>query len=375
MDVTNSQDLRAGIQLYIAQDYSGAEAQLIEAVKLRPDWAEGWSYLGFSQYMQQKFTEAGASLEKAVMMDQENAESRFGLGLVWAAQKRVDAAIACWNEALRIKPAHADAKRSLVGALLYRAQSYIVEKDYDHAEADMDRAIKIDRMAPEAVVALANHFMAQNMVVRAEKVVKEALGYLPNDAHIQALSMKLNVQADKSTQVVAQDVQAKQQVQKSQEVPCPNCKRPIMEWAAICPHCNMQIKAIPSLFATRNAATPAYQWQDVMYYIVTALWMIQGAGPLLFIGLTQGFDVVFSGMMAVPSTIGIAQVLLSLGLFFQNDFAMTFAKWLCILGILGNILAFVLHSGLGFWGSAAIDIFAIGLDGFMIYLLNHMGCD
>jgi tetratricopeptide (TPR) repeat protein len=375
MDAPTSTDLRDGIQLYLAQDYAGAESKLSEAVKLRPDWAEGWSYLGFSQYMQQKFTEAGASLEKAVMMDLENPEARFGLGLVWAALKRVDAAIACWNECLRIKPGHVDAKRSLVGALLYRAQGYIVEKDYDHAEADMDRAIKIDRTAPEAVVALANHFIAQGMIPRAEKTVKEALGYLPNDAHVQALSIKLNVQADKNTHVVAQDVQAKQQVQKSQEIPCPNCKRPIMEWAAICPHCNMQIKAIPSLFATRNAATPAYQWQDVMYFIVVVLWTIVGAAPFLIIGLALGFGTAFSGVEAFPMTMAIATIALGVGMLFQNDFCMTFAKWLAIIDILWSILMAMPH----YYGKMpimfVIDILSIGLNGFLIYLLNYMGTD
>src|SRR5258708_2359714 len=134
MDTLTTQDPRAGIQLYLAKDYPGAEAKLSEAVKMRPDWAEGWSYLGYSQYMQQKFTEAGGSLEKAVMMDQESPEARFGLGLVWAAMKRVDPAIACWNETLRLSPGHIDAKRSLVGALVFRAQSLLADKDYDHAE-------------------------------------------------------------------------------------------------------------------------------------------------------------------------------------------------------------------------------------------------
>lgn len=386
MDATTDSDLRSGIQLYLAQDYPGAEAKLSEAVKLQPVWAEGWSYLGFSQYMQQKYTEAGASLEKAVMMDQDNAEARFGLGLVWAALKRVDAAIACWDEALRLKPGHADAKRSLIGGLLFRAQNYIVEKDYDHAEYDMDRAIKIDRTQPQAVVALANHFISQNMTARAQKVVSEALGYLPNDGSIQALALKLNVQADKTAQISAQDLQAKQQVQKAQEVPCPNCKRPVMEWAAICPHCNAQIKAIPSLFATRQAMTKAYQWQDVMYYVTTVIWVLFGVVPLAILayalvvvghkldGAVPGGPNI-SGLAMIPIFFGGARILLGVGLLFQNDWCMTIAKWACIIFILRNLLAMMLDvTGKAYIG-LLFDVLSIGLDGFLIYLLNYMGAD
>ncbi|MFI5385840.1 MAG: tetratricopeptide repeat protein [Fimbriimonadales bacterium] len=386
MDAITSQDPRAGIQLYINQDYAGAEAQLAEAVKVQPGWAEGWSYLGYSQYMQQKYTEAAASLEKAVLMDQENFEARFGLGLVWAAMKRVDAAIACWNETLRLKPGHADAKRSLVGALIYRAQTYLADKDYDHAEADLERAVKIDHQAPQPVVILANHFIDQNMTVRAQKTIKEALVHIPNDAQIQGLAAKLNVKADKDIQVQAQGVQVKQQVQKTQEVPCPACKLPVMEWAAICPHCNTQIKAIPSLFATRNAETPAFQWQDVVYYVVAVIWMLWGALPLVLAAL-----VIFamdknlqnagapagsvSGLAAVPLVFGGAKILLGIGLLFQNDFCMSFAKWLCIAGILWNLLRIMIDLTLKSPFAVVFDVLAIGLDGFMIYLLNYAGCD
>lgn len=386
MDATAQQDPRAGIQLYLQQDYAGAESALAEALRMQPTWAEGWSYLGYAQYMQQKHTEAAASLEKAVMLDQENAEARFGLGLVWAAVKRVDSAIACWDETLRLKPGHSDAKRSLVGGLLFRAQNCIAEKDYDRAEQDMERAIKIDRTAPQAYVALANHFIAQGMTARAQKTVAEAIGYLPEDQHIQALAAKLNVTADKNSQLAAQDIQSRQQVQKSQEVPCPNCKRPVMEWAAICPHCNMQIKAMPSMFATRQAETASFQWQDVMYYVMTTIWILFGVLPLVIVGVAlmvadrqlqqQGMmRANLTGLAILPLFFGGAKLLLGIGLYFQNELCMTIAKWLCIAAIVLNGLEIMLHGATGNVIGLIIDVVAIGIDGFMIYLLNYMGAD
>ncbi|HVT14076.1 MAG TPA: tetratricopeptide repeat protein [Fimbriimonadaceae bacterium] len=373
MDVPASQDLRAGIQLYMNQDYAGAETQLSEAVKIRPDWAEGWSYLGFSLYMQQKLTEAAPCLEKAVMMDQENPEARFGLGLVWAAMKRVDAAIACWNETLRLNPNHADAKRSLVGALIYRAQTYFADKDYDRGEGDLDRAIKIDRTAPQPVVILTNHFIEQNMTARAQKTVKDAIAYMPNDGNVQALAIKLNVQADKDTQVLAQDQQARQQVQRSQEVPCPACKRPVMEWAAICPHCNTQIKALPSQFAGRMDALPKVVWQDIAYYVVAALLTLQAVIPLVITMATKGPDQLFTGFAGVANVVNLVTALLGIGLLFKVDLIMYITKILCYINgfflILGTFLAFFA----GFYVAATIEFGQLSIVGFMIYLLNYHG--
>lgn len=373
MDVTTGQDSRAGIQLYLSQDYAGAEAQLSEAVRARPDWSEGWSYLGFSQYMQQKFTEAAASLERAVMMDQENPEARFGLGLVWAAMKRVDAAIACWNETLRINPGHVDAKRSLIGALIFRAQAYITDKDYDRAESDLERAIKIDRTNSAAVVLLANHFVDQNMTARAEKTVKEALAYIPNDGNVQALALKLNVQADKDAQVAAQDKQARQQILKSQEILCPACKRPIMEWAAICPHCNTQIKALPSTFAGRQAAVAGVTWQDVLYYILSAIWVINGTILVVIALMSGNIGHAFSGFQGFLNSILVGMALVGVGLLFKMDAAMFIAKILCYLGL----VLFVPNLAMLFFGGlyllAAIYALPVGIMCFMIYLLNYMG--
>jgi tetratricopeptide (TPR) repeat protein len=374
MDATVNQDPRAGIQLYLNQDYAGAVAQLSDALKVRPDWAEGWSYLGYAQYMQQRFTEAGASLEKAVMMDQESAEARFGLGLVWAAMKRVDAAIACWNETLRIKPGHADAKRSLIGALIYRAQAYLADKDYDHAESDLERAIKVDRTAAAPVVLLANHFIDQNMTVRAEKTIREALAYVPNDGQIQALALKLNVQAaDKGAQAAAQDMQARQQVMKSQEVPCPACKRPIMEWAAICPHCSTQIKALPSTFAGRQAAVAGITWQDVVYYVLSSIWVLNGTAILILAIATGGIAKSFEGFTGFVTSIYLLMALVGVGLLFKMDTAMYIAKILCYIVLVLGLPYFILLFLAGGYIGAFIGLLAVTTVCMMIYLLNYMG--
>lgn len=375
MDTTFGQDLRAGITTYLNRDYPAAETQLIEAVRTRPDWAEGWSYLGFAQYMQKKYPEASASLERAVMIDSENAEARYGLGLVHAAMQRVDAAIACWDETVRVKPDHADAKRSLIGGLIYRAQQEIAAKDYDHAEHDLDRAIKVDRAQPQAAIALANHFIEQNMTARAQKVVGEAVSRMPDDPQLAALAAKLGVRPDHDLQVLAQQQVARRQVMKSQEVPCPACKRPVMEWAAICPHCNTQIKAMPSQFAGRQDATKAYAWQDVMYYIVVSLWMLNSLAPVLLVGFTKGWDVAFSGLSLAFNGINLACAAIALGLYFLNDFCMTIAKILCYIDLFFGAIGLVTSFFIGAYLLAAMNLAGLAIAGFMVYLLNYMGAD
>jgi len=372
MDVVSNKDNRAGIQLYLNQDYAGAEHALSDAVKMNPTWSEGWSYLGYAQYMQKRYTEAGASLERAVMMDQESPEARFGLGLVWAAMKRVDAAIACWDETLRLKPTHADAKRSLVGALIYRGQQNIAQKDYDRAEIDLERAIKLDRNAAQAVVILTNHFIEQNMVQRAQRTVKEGLAHMPNDGQIQELAVKLNVRADKDLLGDAHDAQAKQQVRKAQEVPCPNCKRPVMEWASICPHCNMQIKALPSLFTGRKASVPTTEWQEVAFYVFTSLWVLANLAPVILLLASGGVDKAFSGIGAFVSTFYLVMVGVGIGCLFKNETLMFIAKILCYIVLLFTSINLFVGFFTGFYAMAAIYALLLALTGFMIYLLNYM---
>lgn len=375
MDATFHPDLRAGVTTYLQGDYPSAERQLSEAVQFRPDWAEGWSYLGFSQYMQKKYPEASASLERAVMIDSENAEARYGLGLVHAAMRQVDAAIACWDETVRVKPDHADAKRSLVGGLIFRAQQEIAAKDYDRAERDLDRAIKVDRTQSQAALVLANHFIEQSMTARAQKVVGEAISRMPDDPQLVALAAKLDVRPDHDLQVLAQQQQARRQVAKSQEVPCPACKRPVMEWAAICPHCNTQIKAMPSQFAGRQDATKAYAWQDVMYYIMVSLWMLNSLAPVLLVGFAKGWDIAFSGFGMAVNTINLISAAIALGLYFLNDFCMTIAKILCYINLFFGAIGLITSFFIGFYLLAAMNLLSLGIAGFMVYLLNYMGAD
>jgi hypothetical protein len=77
----------------------------------------------------------------------------------------------------------------------------------------------------------------------------------------------------------------------------------------------------------------------------------------------------------IPYVFGGARVLLGIGLLFQNDFCMTIAKWLCIIAVCRNLLWIMMdYYGKNLLG-VGMDIFAVCLDGFMIYLLNYMGAD
>ena len=69
-----------GLQLYKEKQYSAAEAQFTEALKLHPDYALAANNLGFVYYKQDKFKEAVRWFENTIRMDPSRAIAYLNLG-------------------------------------------------------------------------------------------------------------------------------------------------------------------------------------------------------------------------------------------------------------------------------------------------------
>lgn len=367
---------REGIEKYQAGDYAGASKSLEAVLQTRSDWEEGWRYLGFAQYAQQKLLEATVSLGKAVALDPNIAETRYGLGLVWAAQGSWDQAVACYDETIRLDPNHAGAKQALIHALVTRATVLIHAQDYGRAEYDLDRAMKLDRTAPGPLLVLVNHYIALNERARASRALEQALHHVQMTPEVEQLAQTLGVQVNDFHRLSQQKNQNRQAVQKVQEVPCPACKRPMMEWAVICPHCGQQVKNRPSAFADlRNVRTTV--WQDIAYPIMVVLWIIVNALPLVAWliarnSLVENDGLVFLGYFAMW---GGLKVLLGIGALFQAEWAIYLMKIFCYLNVLSAGLGMFMGFGTGDVLRGVLEVVSLSLTCFMIYLLNYMGGD
>ena len=80
-----------------------------EAIRLKPEFAEGHQGLGNALVRQGKLDEASAEYREAIRLKPDHAEGHYGLGNALKGQGKLDDAIALYREAIRLKPDHAEA--------------------------------------------------------------------------------------------------------------------------------------------------------------------------------------------------------------------------------------------------------------------------
>lgn len=334
-----------------------------------PTSPDAWRMLGFSQYACQLFTDSVTSMGRAVGLQPENPENNFGLGMANAATGDFDSAISSFDETVRLRPDHPHAKKGLVDALLRRAQVYLSQNNGQYAEHDMDRAVKIDRRNPEPVLVLAKYFVDTGQQARAGKLAQQALLDMPNDSTIKAAAHQLGVSAPTSA---VTEAQKKAQVQQSQEGSCPACKKTVMNWASVCPHCSTVIRQIPSQFAGRDTG-PRYSWKEVAYKIMAVLWILNGVFSI-FQGfmLTQG-EQVFRGIEMYSYVVGAIIIGMGIGLLLETEWVQFVAKIVCILYMMGACYYLLVGFGIGKPVYIGIGSFQLLLGGFQVYFLSEIG--
>jgi len=58
-----------GLNQYFQKDYAGAVENFTESIKINPDNAKAYFFIGYAYYKQGEFTKAGESFEKAYALD------------------------------------------------------------------------------------------------------------------------------------------------------------------------------------------------------------------------------------------------------------------------------------------------------------------
>ena len=91
----------------------GACAAYREAIRLKPEFAEGHQGLGNALVRQGKLDEASAEYREAIRLKPDFAEAHYGLGNALKGQGKLEDAIAEYREAIRLNPDHAEAHCNL----------------------------------------------------------------------------------------------------------------------------------------------------------------------------------------------------------------------------------------------------------------------
>lgn len=153
------------------------------------------------------------------------------------------------------------------------------------------------------------------------------------------------------------------------QVPCPACKLPIMDYAAICPHCNVKIRAVGT-FANMDTG-PKVEWQEVAYTIMSSI--IIGLSALgVFLTLPAAQKGGFQDFSTVAFVASCFQGLIGLGLLFRQEWIGYIAKIFLFLRVALNLPFFAVYLMAGRWIGAGSALIELAVAGFMIYLINYV---
>lgn len=365
-----------GDQLYAQGNYDGAASAYRDAVAKNPANATAWKSLGLSYIALKQFDEAIEAGRKAAELQPGNAETRYGYGYALGASGRYADAIRELDASLHLQPNNGAAKQALVYSLVQVGLSSFNDDPYD-AEKAFDRAHKLDQKNPHVIAHLLDLYLFMGQKGKAVQLIKTLSEDQKKDATIKVSLEKMEQNADfkaalgqaaMQQQVSAQPAQAaKPAAPAIQQVPCPNCRQMIMDYAAICPHCNFQIRQYGTFAGIKNS-TPSTTWQEVAYTICAILWCLESV-----FGIVVGLMSPSEGMKAYMVTKGVANLGVGIGLVFRTEWVMFIGKILCYINILGSGIGTMI----GFMGGApiigAINLAFLCLFCFMVYLINYEG--
>jgi tetratricopeptide (TPR) repeat protein len=108
-----------------------------QALRIKPDLAEGYYNMGVTLARLDRFQEAIEHYEQALRLKPDFAEAHYNLGIALAESGRIAESMVQWKEALRLKPDYAEAHFNL--GLMLAAQGQTTEA-LEHCRKALDLA-------------------------------------------------------------------------------------------------------------------------------------------------------------------------------------------------------------------------------------------
>lgn len=364
--MTHQESLGKAQALYTQGDVDGAIALLRQETVASPGAPAVWSALGAMLLAKHDHDEAQRAYAQATALAPQDAEAHYGHGYALVGAGLFAPAIGVLDEALRLKPNHIPAKKLLVHALMQegRRQGPV---DPREAEDLAIRAHRLERTDPEPVAMLLELHGVLNAPQKAIHLLQDVPETMRQDPRVAALIQKwrqhpgFRLDAPKPQSPganLAQDAQHR-------TVPCPGCGQPIMEWAAICPHCNHTIRVVARQGASRLDKP---EWQEGAYNIVIVLYAAFFLlGTVVGVMTSEGGErtgIVMGGIVNSAFAVGLYQrwePLFLVARIFLWLQLLVFTVWTIGSIMSGTVLGVVMF------------ITAMAVSGFVLYLVNYVG--
>lgn len=125
-------------------------------------------------------------------------------------------------------------------------------------------------------------------------------------------------------------------------------------------------------------------WQEIVYYILAAIWVLQGLYTLLqglhvihsttYIGASAAFAEKMSSFISI---IGVLNIAVGVGLLFENVAVQLIVKWFSIFNLffaaLGLLMVFAMPNAASMIIVFLTQAFQIAFLGLQVYVINTIG--
>lgn len=363
-------------ELYGRGEFAAAVEEYQKLVELQPTSAHALKALGLSLIRAQRVDEGIQVCARAAVLMPTDAEVRYSYGYALGSARRYGEATEELDAALNLQPNHIGARQALIYSLLTQGRDLLQSGDAYAAERYLDRAYKLDSHNPETTGALMDAYYQTQQKGKLVKLHHDLDARTLEHPAVKAVVAKMEADSEYQTALKqaayagAKQTPAKPDAQTLQQIPCPNCRQMIMEWAAVCPHCNFRIKAMGT-FATHDRG-PEVEWQEVALTIMALIWSgLAGYNLYLALKIGPGFEMIKAFLV----TLFGARLAIGIGLLFRVTWVGFIAKVLCMLSILrglyGILIATAEDKPALMWLGIGLSVLDIAIASFLIYLINY----
>ncbi|GEM_PF-2413614 len=164
-----------GRLFFLQRDYIKAEEFTKLAVRLKPDFYQGYCLLGDIYTYRENFKKAINYYQRALLYKPDDPEIHSNLGVAYMKAEDYEKAKVAFNAALNIDP-------RCLSALYNFGNLFFALGDYENSIAYYKRASRLDGKNPSIIYNLANAYYKKGELLKAEKKFIEAIRIDANNA-------------------------------------------------------------------------------------------------------------------------------------------------------------------------------------------------
>jgi predicted Zn-dependent protease len=182
--VANAADLKTvAFDYVLLKDNLLAEKWLTESLKLQPNDAQGWFYLGRIKYSHDEFPGAIEAFEKCLRFEPRNAIAEYNVGLSYEGLQQKEEAIQAYENAIAWQVQGVKSPKPFTSL----ARLYMDQNEPERALPYLQQAVAAFPQVPLVHEELGRAYSVLNQLPQAQKELETAVSLEPNVANVHFL--------------------------------------------------------------------------------------------------------------------------------------------------------------------------------------------